>query len=105
VEAAVNLKPNEFHPADIPPGKVQVVHLDGASIAVYNVAGKFYATQDACTPAGGPLSDGKLDETMIVCPLHGSCFDVTTGEVLQGPAVRPLKTYRVILEGDMARVE
>lgn len=104
-EPVSDLKPNEFRAAQVAPGQTRVVQVGDASVAVFNLGGKFYATQDACTHAGGPLSEGALDGTMIVCPLHGSGFDVTTGKVLRGPAARPLKTYRVILEGDIARVE
>ena len=53
--------------------------------AVYNVAGQFYATQDECTHTGGPLSQGQLDETIIVCPWHASCFDVTVNVFCASP--------------------
>lgn len=97
--------PNEFPIAELKPGASRVVFVGNTKVAVFNANGKLYATQEACTHMGGPLSEGKLEETMITCPLHGSCFDVTTGEVLQGPAQRPLKTYRVAIDGDTARVE
>ena len=69
------------------------------------LSGEFYATQDACTHAEGPLNEGDLDGIHITCPLHGSCFDVTTGMVLEGPADEPLKTYRVVITGEVGRVE
>lgn len=97
--------PNEFHVADLKPGQIKRVTVDGMGVAVYNVEGTLYATQDACPHTGGPLSEGKLDETIVICPWHGSCFDVTTGEVLLGPAKKALQTYRVVTDGDMARVE
>jgi len=104
-EPVSDLKPNEFRTVELAPGKSRAVQVNGEEVAVFNVNGKFFATQGACTHQGGPLSEGNLDETMVICPLHGSCFDVTTGEVLQGPATRPLKTYRVIIEGELAHVE
>ncbi len=75
------------------------------AVAVFNVDGSYYATQDDCTHAGGPLNEGELDGHQIICPWHGSCFDVRDGSVCGGPAKKPLKMYRVIVEGDIARVE
>ncbi len=72
---------------------------------MYNVDGKYYATQDECTHKGGPLSEGDLEGKQIVCPWHASCFDVTNGEVTCGPAKTPLRTYRVRADGDILRVE
>jgi nitrite reductase/ring-hydroxylating ferredoxin subunit len=54
---------------------------------------------------GGPLNEGTLDGSTVTCPWHGSQFDVCTGAVLRGPAGAPLKAYRVIVEGDIGRVE
>lgn len=98
------MQPNEFRVADLQPGQIKRVTVDGAGVAVYNVEGTLYATQDACTHTGGPLSEGKLDETIVICPWHASCFDVTTGEVLMGPAKKALQTYRVVTDGELARV-
>lgn len=96
---------NELRVEDLKPGQARRVQVEGEAVAVYNVGGVFYATQDACTHVGGPLSEGELDEQMIVCPWHASCFDVTNGEVLCGPANKPLRTYRVVVIGDFVRVE
>jgi nitrite reductase/ring-hydroxylating ferredoxin subunit len=79
--------------------------VDGAAVAVYNVDGTFYATQDECTHADGPLSDGYLDGPTVVCPWHDSCFDVTDGAVLKGPATEPLRVYHVTVDGDVGWVE
>ncbi|MBI5033151.1 MAG: Rieske 2Fe-2S domain-containing protein [Chloroflexi bacterium] len=105
VETETPLKPNEFRVADVPPGKAHVVQANGTSVAVFNVDGKFFATQEACTHYQGPLSEGTLDGTTITCPLHGSMFDVTTGAVVNGPAKQPLKTFRVTMDGNLGRVE
>ena len=102
---APSLRENEVRVEDLKPGQAKRVQVEGEAVAVYNVGGVFYATQDACTHVGGPLSEGDLDEQMIVCPWHASCFDVTNGEVLCGPANKPLRTYRVVVTGDVVRVE
>jgi nitrite reductase/ring-hydroxylating ferredoxin subunit len=99
------LKKNEFYIREVVLGQTKLVRVDGQAVAVYNVGGAFFATQDECTHAGGPLSEGDLDGCVITCPLHGSRFDVTTGKVLGGPADEPLKTFRVTVEGDIGRVE
>jgi nitrite reductase/ring-hydroxylating ferredoxin subunit len=101
----VSLKENEFNPAEIKPGQIKLVHLDGQAVAVYNVGGMFYATQDECTHAGGPLSEGELDGKTVTCPWHFSCFDVTNGAVECRPATRPLQTFKVVIEGEIGRVE
>lgn len=104
-EAAPALKADEFRPAQLKPGQATRLHVDGEPVAVYNVEGVFFATHDHCTHARGPLSEGRLDGKKIICPWHDSCFDVTDGSVLCGPAKKPVKTYRVTVDGEIARVE
>ena len=53
----------------------------------------------------GPLNEGKLDESTVTCQWHGARFDVCTGAVLRGPATVLLKTYRVVVEREIGRVE
>ncbi|MCB0258061.1 MAG: non-heme iron oxygenase ferredoxin subunit, partial [Anaerolineae bacterium] len=91
--------------ADLQPGQAMALTVDNATVAVYNVDGTFYATQDECTHVDGPLSEGDMEGSTIICPWHASCFDVTTGAVLKGPAREPLKTYKVVVDGDVASVE
>jgi uncharacterized protein YbjT (DUF2867 family)/nitrite reductase/ring-hydroxylating ferredoxin subunit len=95
------LKENEFRIADVSPGSCFLV----GDAVVFNVAGQFFATQSRCTHRSGPLNKGKLEGQTVTCPLHGAQFDVTTGEVLRGPARDPLTTYRVTLQGEVGRVE
>jgi nitrite reductase/ring-hydroxylating ferredoxin subunit len=104
-QTAVTLQENEFLVAELQPGQVKLLYLEGKRIAVYNVAGEYYATQDECTHADGPLSDGELKDTQVICPWHASCFDVRDGAVTCGPAEEGLKTYRVIVSGEIGRVE
>ena len=95
------LQANEFQVGDVPPGSAALV----GDVAVFNVDGNFCATQNKCTHRGGPLSQGKLAGTTVTCPLHGSEFNVCSGEVLRDPAMNPLMTYRVVVDGDVGRVE
>jgi len=95
------MKDNEFRVSDVPPGAALLV----GDVAVFNVDGRFCATQDKCTHREGPLSEGTLDGSTVTCPYHGAQFDVATGLVLHGPAKDPLKTYRVTVEGEIGRVD
>jgi nitrite reductase/ring-hydroxylating ferredoxin subunit len=101
---STELQPNEFLVSEIQPGQIGLVEVDDEEVAVYNVDGKFYATHNACTHAEGPMNTGTLRGTEAICPWHGSCFDVTNGAVTCGPATDELKTYRVIIEGEIGRV-
>ncbi len=104
-KAGAPLTADQFHLNDLPPGAMRLVRVGEETVVIYNVAGAFYATQDACTHTGAPLSEGELVGTTITCPIHGSCFDVTTGAVRCGPAKQPLATYRVVTEAGIGRVE
>jgi nitrite reductase/ring-hydroxylating ferredoxin subunit len=90
---------------DVEPGNAICVEAGGRYIALYNVDGEFYATDDECSHAEAALSDGWLEEHEITCPLHGAVFDVRTGEPLSLPATKPVRTYPVHLEGDDIYVE
>ena len=86
--------------ADIPPGSIKVVELADEEIALCNVDGHIYAIANLCTHDGGPLDQGCLDGVAVECPRHGARFDVRTGSVLALPAVLPVPTYPVHLQGD-----
>jgi nitrite reductase/ring-hydroxylating ferredoxin subunit len=100
-----NLKENEFLVHEVTPGQIKLLRVGEENVAVFNVGGKYFATQEACTHMGGPLSEGKLAGNHITCPLHGSCFDVSTGQVVNGPATKSLKTFSVEVDGEVARVK
>lgn len=91
----------EFCVSDLLPGSVLLL----GDVAVFSAGGGFCATQALCTHRFGPLSEGAIDDTTVTCPLHGAQFNIWTGAVLRGPAKDPLKTYRVIVEGDIGRVD
>lgn len=93
---------SEFYPAarvdEIPVGDCQRVNLEGERIAIFNVAGTFYATNDTCTHDEASLCAGELDGHVIECPKHGARFDVITGRALSLPAVVPVEVYEVRVE-------
>ena len=86
--------------AELVPGKGTMVELDGVKIAIFNVDGAFYAMNDTCTHASGPLSEGELDGTVVTCPWHGAAFDVKTGSVRGSPASDSVRSYEVKIEGE-----
>jgi 3-phenylpropionate/trans-cinnamate dioxygenase ferredoxin subunit len=83
--------------SDIPPGCAARVEIDDVPIAIFNVDGEYYALDDTCSHAEASLSEGDLDtdRCAIECPLHGSSFDLRTGEPLSLPAVEPVRAHRV----------
>ena len=85
--------------SDIAAGRVKTVVVGDRRIALCNVDGQFYAIDDLCTHDGGPLDQGELAGDVIECPRHGARFDVKTGKVLALPAVKPLTTYPLRVEG------
>jgi naphthalene 1,2-dioxygenase system ferredoxin subunit len=86
-------------------GEVLGVELAGRSIALYNVEGSLFATDNICTHAYARLSDGWLDGGLIECPLHAARFDVRTGKVLDPPATEDLRTYPVRVVDDEIQVK
>ena len=90
--------------ASLPPGSGQAFSIAGRRIAFFNVAGQVHAMDDMCPHAGAPLSDGRLNGCVIVCPWHGWGFDVTTGR-MPGADQDCQKVYPVIINGDQIEVE
>lgn len=90
---------------EIAEGTCKVVYLDDVPVAVFHVAGHYHAIEDLCTHDGGPLADGFLEGCTIECPRHGAKFDIRTGAVLAPPAMTPVPTYDVRIEGDEIQVE
>jgi nitrite reductase/ring-hydroxylating ferredoxin subunit len=78
--------------------------VTGKRIAIAKVGDAFYAFGDTCTHQGCSLAQGDLDGTTVTCPCHGSEFDVTTGEVVRGPAREPVPSYPVRIEDGLLRV-
>ena len=90
---------------DVPSGQARTFEVKGRHIAVCHVDGAFYAIDDVCTHDGGPLGEGYLEGEQIECPRHGARFDVKTGRALTLPAVMPVNSYPVQVEGDEIRVQ
>lgn len=89
---------------DLKKGQVKTFIVAGQRIALCNVEGTYFATQDLCTHDGGPLGEGELWGYDIECPRHGGRFDVRTGQVTALPPMFPIKTYPVRVVGDDIQV-
>jgi len=85
---------------DIAISQMKEVQVDGESVCIANIDGKYYAIGSICTHEGGPLADGTLDGYEVECPWHNSRFDVRTGQVTSPPANEPEPVYEVKIEGN-----
>jgi naphthalene 1,2-dioxygenase system ferredoxin subunit len=90
---------------DLADGDVIGVVLAGREIAIYQIDGELFATDDVCTHAYAKLSDGWLDRGEIECPLHAGRFDVKTGAPTSPPCVDAVKTYPVRVAADDIQVK
>jgi nitrite reductase/ring-hydroxylating ferredoxin subunit len=91
---------------DVGPGTVKRVDRDGLPpLAVYNVAGRYYVTDDTCTHGKASLSEGYVEGARIECPWHGGRFDIASGRPTCLPAAEPLATYAVTVVGDDVCIE
>ena len=93
---------------DVAPGTATVIFVGARPLALVNVEGSFFVIDNECTHRGGSLGEGEINadwnDWAIECPLHGSVFDVRTGEVLNPPAPTPVRTYPVEVEGGVIKV-
>ncbi len=80
------------------PGTMKLVRTPNGKRLLVNLRGKYYALAPECTHQGCSLVDGKLEGDSVFCFCHFAEFKVTTGQVLEGPAEEPLKTYEVRIE-------
>ena len=92
--------------ADIPPGHAARVEIDEVPVALFNVGGELLCVDDTCTHQEASLSEGDLDleRCAIECPLHGSAFDLRTGDAITLPAVEPVRVHRVEVADGVIRV-
>lgn len=85
-------------------GERIIIEVDGDPIAVFNIAGEYFAIMDICSHDDGPVAEGPLRDHEIECPRHGARFDVRTGQVLTLPAVVDIPAYPVRVEGDEIQI-
>ncbi len=82
---------------NIPLREGRSVQIGGYDIAIFNLGDRFLAVESRCPHRGGPLADGIVSGTTVVCPLHGNKFNLATGQPVDNEC-KPIKTYPVIEE-------
>jgi 3-phenylpropionate/trans-cinnamate dioxygenase ferredoxin subunit len=86
--------------SDLADGQSLAVKAGGEAVAIVRTEGQVFALRDVCSHAEIALSEGSVDGYTIECWLHGSCFDLRTGEPTNLPATEPVPVYPVKIEGD-----
>ena len=89
--------------SELDPGVAKAVEVNGKTIALYNVNGTVYATDNTCLHQGGPLGEGILEDGVVTCPWHMWQYNVRTGENLEDSLLK-LETYPVQVDGDDIKV-
>jgi nitrite reductase/ring-hydroxylating ferredoxin subunit len=89
---------------DVTEGQGRVMEVEGRTLALFNVGGTFYAIDNACPHRGGPLGEGDVQDTIVICPWHAWRWDVTTGSNANNPAVK-VACYPVSVEAGAVFVE
>ena len=90
---------------DVEDGHALKVEASGLTLAVFNIEGEFFVTDDLCTHVPGSLSEGCILGDAVECNFHNGVFDIRTGEVLAPPCLVPLKTYHVSIEAGRVTIK
>ncbi len=86
-------------------GTALKVEAGGLTVAVFNLDGAFYVTDDACTHGPGSLSEGYIDGDLIECNFHQGVFNIRTGAVVLPPCMVPVKTYKTLVEDGVVCID
>lgn len=89
----------------IAPGSAIKVETGGLVLAVYNVDGEYFVTDDVCTHGPGSLSEGYIDGDVVECNFHNGQFNIKTGEVVSPPCMVPIKTYKTTVENGRVLID
>lgn len=84
---------------DVKPGSMMHVEVKGQKVLLANVNGNYYAIGDVCMHRGCQLSKGELEGETVICPCHGSIYDLSTGNFLKGPTKKGEPRYDLKVEG------
>jgi nitrite reductase/ring-hydroxylating ferredoxin subunit/uncharacterized membrane protein len=89
---------------ELPENQLRCVDVNGMPVLLVRRAQRIYAIAETCSHLGGPLSEGKLEDTSVRCPWHGSCFSLEDGRVLEGPSVHAQPILEVRLQNGQIEV-
>src|SRR5678815_698449 len=90
--------------SEVPEGAAIKVEVEGLVLAVFNLGGRYFVTDDGCTHGPGSLSEGEIDGEIVECNFHNGAFHIPTGRVEAPPCMVPLRTYPVMVEGGEVRI-
>jgi nitrite reductase/ring-hydroxylating ferredoxin subunit len=85
---------------EVQAGQVIRIEKGALVLAVFNLDGEYFVTDDACTHGPGSLSEGCIEGDTVECDFHNGAFNIRTGAVVKPPCMIPLKTYRTVLDAD-----
>jgi len=86
--------------AAVAPGTALKVEIEDLTLAVFNLGGEFFVTDDQCTHGPGSLSEGYIEDDVVECNFHNGQFNIRSGEVVAPPCMVPVKTYpAAVLDG------
>lgn len=91
--------------SEVPEGGAIKIERDGLILAVFNLGGRFFVTDDTCTHGPGSLSESDIDGEIVECNFHGGAFHIPTGRVEAPPCMVPLRTYAVHIVGEKVCIE
>jgi nitrite reductase/ring-hydroxylating ferredoxin subunit len=91
--------------AEVPNGGALKVETHGLTVAVFNLDGDFYVTDDHCTHGPGSLSEGFVDGDCVECNFHQGVFNIRTGAVVQPPCIVPIRTYLTTVVDDAVYID
>ncbi|SAK44974.1 aromatic hydrocarbons catabolism-related dioxygenase [Caballeronia glebae] len=87
---------------EVAEGQAIKVEKNGLTLAVFNIQGEYFVTNDTCTHGPGSLSEGYIDGDVVECDFHNGSFNIKTGEVVAPPCMIPLKTYKTrVADGEV----
>jgi 3-phenylpropionate/trans-cinnamate dioxygenase ferredoxin subunit len=86
--------------SEIGKGEMRCVELQGSEVLICHLEEGFFAVDNICSHAHARMSEGRLRGHRIMCPLHGAAFDVRDGCILRPPAMRPIRSHSVRINGE-----
>ena len=92
--------------SELLPERIKQVVVDGRPpIALYNLDGRIYATDDTCTHGAASLADGDVEGDEVVCPFHLGAFDIRSGDPTRPPCIEALRTYTISVADDTVYID
>ena len=90
---------------DVAPGAALKVEIGDLALAVFNLGGEFYVTDDTCTHGPGSLSEGYIEDDIVECNFHNGQFNIRTGAVVSPPCMVAVKTYPAMVVDGKVTIE